>query len=432
MKRKIIILILLVILVYPFITKATDGSKEYDINQIGVKLKLNENLIDLVSNLENDTEVVQNIEDKETYLERYKQSGILLDAIDNLTETPSQEVIVSGFTNSTYANMKNLNEISDEDLNSFKEQLLNAINSQNSEQNELDNQYTVTENEILKTQNGNTYINLITKIENENINADVSIYYTVMNGRFITISFRYYDSKNVVKNDVERNTVENIEFYEIQRPIIEENETLKLAIIIAVIFISVIFIAVIIIRLKDRRLLNKNIKDIKYKQYNKFGGLMVLFWSLCFYQILLRVNDIANISNIENMIVYKNILIFQNTILALIAIYQIYICIKRKEDTPKKIIRTNYLYMIIGFTLTLIRIIYALISSQEYSNTYYDQEISLLIFSIIYPVLWNIYFTFSERVRTYYYLPKKKYKEIFRDTRIYRLITKVVPPHVQN
>ena len=294
MKRKIIILILLVILVYPFITKATDGSKEYDINQIGIKLKLNENLIDLVSNLENDTEVVQNIEDKETYLERYKQSGILLDAIDNLTETPSQEVIVSGFTNSTYANMKNLNEISDEDLNSFKEQLLNAINSQNSEQNELDNQYTVTENEILKTQNGNTYINLITKIENENINADVSIYYTVMNGRFITISFRYYDSKNVVKNDVERNTVENIEFYEIQRPIIEENETLKLAIIIAVIFISVIFIAVVIIRIKDRRLLNKNIKDINsYDQIIYLGGLYaggVLGMS----NTLKKINDITN------------------------------------------------------------------------------------------------------------------------------------------
>ena len=45
----------------------------------------------------------------------------------------------------------------------------------------------------------------------------------------------------------------------------------------------------------------------------------------------------------------------------------------------------------------------------------------VLIFSIIYPVLWNIYFTFSERVRTYYYLPKKKYIEIFRDTKIYRL-----------
>ena len=160
MKKKIIVLILLLILIYPFISEATDGSKEYNLSQIGIKLRLNENLIDLVSNLENNTEVVQNIEDKETYLERYKQSGILLDAIDNLTETPSQEIIVSGFTNSIYANMKNLNEISDDDLNSFKEQLLNAINSQNSEQNELNNQYTVTENEIIKTQNGNTYINL--------------------------------------------------------------------------------------------------------------------------------------------------------------------------------------------------------------------------------------------------------------------------------
>ena len=425
--RKIIITTILLILLVPFSTKATDGNIEYNIKEIGLKMNLDENLIDLVSNLKNDTQVVQNINDKEKYLERYESAGVLLDAIDNLTETPTREVIISVLTNATYASSLNLNEFSDDDLNSFKTQLLEAIENQNVSEKNTENQYNVIENELIKTKNGNVYINVITKIENENLKADVSIYYTIMNGRFITISFRYYEPKDettekiAVKNDVEQSVIENIEFYDVQRPTIEVSESFKLAIIIAISFIVVLCIFIIIIRIKDRRLLNKSIKDIKYKQYNKFGGLMIFFWSLCFYQILLRVNDISNIYGIENMQFYKNILIFQNTALALIAIYQIYITLKRKDDTPKKIIRTNNLYMAIGFTLTLIRIIYAIMNkSQQYSSWYYEQEISLLIFSIIYPAFWNIYFTFSERVRTYYYMPKKKYKEIFYDTKTYK------------
>ena len=61
-----------------------------------------------------------------------------------------------------------------------------------------------------------------------------------MNGRFITISFRYYEpidettEKIAVKNDVEQSVIENIEFYDVQRPTIEVSESFKLAIIIAI------------------------------------------------------------------------------------------------------------------------------------------------------------------------------------------------------
>ena len=114
---------------------------------------------------------------------------------------------------------------------------------------------------------------------------------------------------------------------------------------------------------------------------------------------------------------YSTTIIIQSTILALIAMYQIYRTVKRKQDTPKKIIISNIIFAVSGIVMTTARIIYALIVPLEvYTTEYFKEEISILIFNIIYPLIWILYFKFSQRVQIYYYLPERRKKKIAKDT----------------
>lgn len=419
MKNKLKSIIMLIALLITLSTQVSaQESKEYDLPKIGMKINLNSSMIDLVSAIQNEDEKVSKIENKDKYLENYYYSGILLDAVDNIEDKPAKEIIVAVRTSTSYAEMPDLNQISEEDLNTYKEQLINSIITQSTENT---TSYEIKENETIKTENGNTYIKTNATIQTEENHIKIIMYYTVMNGRFITISFRKYDDSIENFNETTLETIQNIEFYEVERP--QTMSVASLAAGVVVIAFIIIAIAVIIIRIKDGRLINKNIKDIKFKQYSKFGGPLLVFWTVCMYQVLLRVVDIAETSKIQNMEFYKNCIIIQSTIWALIAMYQIYRTLKRKEDTPKKIKISNYIMLVAGVILTLTRIIYAfIVPNTIFNDEYFKQEISTLILSIVYPLFWNTYFNFSKRVIVYYYLPEKTYKEMWQGTKIYKLI----------
>ncbi len=246
---------------------------------------------------------------------------------------------------------------------------------------------------------------------------DMSIYYTIMNGRLITVSFRYYNQDQQVRNEEELQIINGVEFYEVARPIYaNSNQITSLAMGIIVILIIIIAIIVFLIRRKDKKLFNNSIKDIKLKQYSKFGGLILFFWSLCFYQILLRIIDIDDASKIQNMEFYTNAVTIQSTILVLIAMYQIYITVRRKQDTPKKIKISNIICAVASSIITIARIVYAKIVPLEiYTEEYFRQEISILIVGVIYPLIWILYFNFSKRVQYYYYLPERRNKKVAKD-----------------
>ena len=95
--------------------------------------------------------------------------------------------------------------------------------------------------------------------------------------------------------------------------------------------------------------------------------------------------------------------------------YQIYITLKRKQETQKnhyikynnndnRTTNNNYPYNICKIN-----------PNDFYDLEYFKQELSVLAYSVIYPILCIIYFAFSKRVQTYYYLPSKSYKETWRD-----------------
>ena len=46
----------------------------------------------------------------------------------------------------------------------------------------------------------------------------MSKYYTIVNGRLVTISFRNYQKEDQEMQEQEKQVMENIEFYEVERP----------------------------------------------------------------------------------------------------------------------------------------------------------------------------------------------------------------------
>ncbi len=350
-----------------------------------------------MSSLQNNDSKIENIQNKEERIQNYQNAGVVLDAVNSL-EKATQELLVVSKTNSNYSQMPDLNKISEEDINTYKTQLEKSI------------PYELKQSEIKKTDNGNEYIHIATTVQDEENSMDMSIYYTIMNGRLLTISFRYYNQNDQVGNEQEQQIIQGVQFYEVERPTyLEINEATNLAMGISFILLIIITIIVLIIRRKDKKLFNNNIKDIKLKQYSRFGGLILFFWSLCFYQILLCVIDLDTASKLENMQFYSTAVSIQSTILALISMYQIYITVRRKETTPRKVIRSNIIAIVVGIVINVARIIYALIVPLEiYTKEYFEQEISTLIFGIVYPLIWILYFTFSKRVQYYYYLHRKE------------------------
>ena len=445
-----IFIIIILIMITATSTMANDSIQhtesqltEYDLNTIGMKILIPTELTDLIKALENNDERLEKYENKEEYLKSYKQSGIIADFVDKLEEQPNIEIIVATRTSSSYASMPNFNTLTEEDMNVYTNRFVATIKEQYEQQQtesadqanqtvEQENtkaQLTVNEGTLVKIDNGNCFIKITSTATQEDKKLDMHMYYTIMNGRLITISFRDYQGTN--NDELENTILQNIQFYEVERPQYSttSNEA-KLAVGFATIMVVILLIIVFFIRRKDKKMFNKNIKDITIKQYSKFGGLLAFFWSLCFYQILLRVIDISDASTLENLDFYKNAIILQSTVISLISMYQIYITVKRQQETPKKLIKSNIVMLISTSCITLVRIVYALIKPMEiYTNEYFKQEISILITNILYPLIWIIYFTLSKRVQTYYYLPIKTYRESIKQTKIYQFVTDKILKH---
>ena len=114
---------------------------------------------------------------------------------------------------------------------------------------EKENSKLLKENSIIKTANGNNYINVKSELKTQDKTLEMSIYYTIANGRLITISFRNYQTENKEIPE-EKQIIENIEIYEVQRPkIVSTNEVMRFAIGFTVIAFIILAIIVIIIRI---------------------------------------------------------------------------------------------------------------------------------------------------------------------------------------
>ena len=374
---------------------SNENLKNYTLEDPGMYIKIDANMIEIVSSIENNDEKINSIENKEQYKEYFQKSGIVLDAVNSIGESNDKEIIVVKSNNVAYQTMPNLNQFIEEDLNNYYEQFIESIKSQ-AEKTQIE----IQNEEIYKTQNGNTYFHIISQGNVDGKSTKLSTYYTIMNQRLVTIGFRYFNTEIDSNENI---IIEGITFENLPRDNSYQEQMNK--IVVNAITIFVIFLIVfLLIRRKDAKKISSEIKNKELKSYLKFGGILCLMWIMMIYQVYLRALDISTLLQLDGLLAYKIIMSIE-CILA-IAI-NLYIAIKiliRKKQSVKSIQFGLVINAIIILIASLTRIISMIILQKELPDMeYFQQEFSILMYNVIYTAIWILYMNFSQRVKIYYY-----------------------------
>lgn len=400
MKKKInfIIGIFFTIIMIFNSVKADDviEQKTYNLEDAGINISIDSNMFEIITGLENNDEKLDFITSKEEYLASYKSSGILLDAVDSLESDRTKEILVIQNKNMAYRDIPDLNKLTEDDLKQYYEKFIESVKEQAGTTS-----IEVVSDELYKTENGNVYFHIISsgKTEDEET-MNLSTYYTVMNQRLITIGIRYFNIDVDSANDAK--ILENITFKELPREDTSQ-EILEKTAIAVIVTLIIIGIAFFIIRRRDSKQIDKNLKDKEIKRFSKFGGILGIFWLINLYQIVLRILDIKNVLALESLEEYKVLIILQSVLMIILNAYLVYILLKKNKNTPNKAKRANIISLIVTIVFCVLRMIAGVISNNDvYTSDYYMGEVSYMISTAMYTLLWTIYLSVSQRVKIYY------------------------------
>lgn len=400
MKKKInfIIGIFFTIIMIFNSVKADDviEQKTYNLEDAGINISIDSNMFEIITGLENNDEKLDFITSKEEYLASYKSSGILLDAVDSLESDRTKEILVIQNKNMAYRDIPDLNKLTEDDLKQYYEKFIESVKEQAGTTS-----IEIVSDELYKTENGNVYFHIISsgKTEDEET-MNLSTYYTVMNQRLITIGIRYFNIDVDSANDAK--ILENITFKELPREDTSQ-EILEKTAIAVIVTLIIIAIAFFIIRRRDSKQIDKNLNDKEIKRFSKFGGILGIFWLINLYQIVLRILDIKNVLALESLEEYKVLIILQSVLMIILNAYLVYILLKKNKNTPNKAKRANIISLIVTIVFCVLRMIAGVISNNDvYTSDYYMGEVSYMISTAMYTLLWTIYLSVSQRVKIYY------------------------------
>lgn len=369
--------------------------KSYTLEDPGMYIKIDTNMIEIVSGLENNDERLNTIENKEEYKSYLEQSGIVLDAVNSIGENNDKEIIVVKSNNVAYQTLPNLNQFSEEDLNNYYSQFIESIKSQ-AEKTQIE----VQKEELYKTQNGNVYFHIISQGEIGGILTKLSTYYTIMNQRLVTIGFRYF---NTEIDSSENTIIEETTFENLPRDNSYQEQMNKVTTIV-IIILAIFIITFLIIRRKDAKKISSEVKDKELKSYLKFGGILSLMWILMIYQVYLRILDINTLIQTEGILAYRIIMIIECILAVTVNLFIAIKILIRKSQSVKHIKIGLIINAIIILIASLTRIISMMVVQKSLpSMDYFEQELSLLIYNVVYTAIWIFYMKISQRVKIYYY-----------------------------
>ena len=371
----------------------------YTLENPGMYVPIDSNMIEIVTSLENNSEILSEYENKEEYLETLKNSGIVLDAVDKLGEEAQKEILVVVSDNKVYLTMPDLNQFTEEDLNTYYSSFIESITEQSKQ-----TQIEIKTNEINKTENGNVYFHITSEGNIGDIPTKLSTYYTIMNQKLVTIGIRYYNTE-IDQN--EKEFIEQVKFESLPRDNSYQEEANRITKMMLAIIIIIILV-IMAIRSKDEKKIDETITNKEIKSYLKFGGTLSLLWILMLYQIYMGITDIINITSLNVLIAYKVILLVINIIALLLNLYIAIRILIRKPQSVKHI----KIGLIVNGIITIISLIVGVILNWqiqgiEINLTNYWTEIRYLLYNISYIVIWILYMSFSQRVKIYYYLEKE-------------------------
>ena len=401
--RRIVILLFVTLFVFlstSFVSATEDNANDNTNLQIGnsdIYFSLKENYYDLVSGIQNDDEQFATyLTQKENYLAYFEENNIIYDAVNSLdAESLSQEIVIAQSTNSTIQQVYNLKTLSSEALEEFSSTFISTLKENVSSSFE---DMTFLSEGTYTSASGDIYLYLVFSATVNETPMQLAYYCSIVNGRANMFTLQYLSSAS----DEEMHSVIDAFSY-------QERDT-TLSFIVGLVFI-LIFIAILVffffMIMKKKK--DKDVPVEYNEKYNHFGGFLLLYFVLLILNAVLILFDLITVIAISSVsTIFLVTFVLQDVIILGILIYNAILLWKRKEETPKKVIRNLNLLAIITIALCILRIVYSFFdSSYVYSTAYYTQEMILIIRNVLYAIIWISYFRKSVRVKSYYREVKK-------------------------
>ncbi len=401
--RRIVILLFVTLFVFLstcFVSATDDNANDNTNLQIGnsdIYFSLKNDYYDLVSGIQNDDEQFATyLTQKENYLTYFEENNIIYDAVNSLdAESLSQEIVIAQSTNSTIQQVYNLKTLSSEALEEFSSTFISTLKENASSSFE---DMTFLSEGTYTSASGDIYLYLIFSATVNETPMQLAYYCSIVNGNANMFTLQYLSSAS----DEEMHSVIDAFSY-------QERDT-TLSFIVGLVFI-LIFIAILVffffMIMKKKK--DKDIPVEYNEKYNHFGGFLLLYFVLLILNAVLILFDFITVIAISSVsTIFLVTFVLQDVIILGILIYNAILLWKRKEETPKKVIRNLSFLAIITIALCLLRIVYSFFdSSYVYSTAYYTQEMILIIRNVLYAIIWISYFRKSVRVKNYYGEVKK-------------------------
>ena len=401
--RRIVILLFVTLFVFlstSFVSATEDNANDNTNLQIGnsdIYFSLKNDYYDLVSGIQNDDEQFATyLTQKENYLAYFEENNIIYDAVNSLNaESLSQEIVIAQSTNSTIQQVYNLKTLSSEALEEFSSTFISTLKENVSSSFE---DMTFLSEGTYTSASGDIYLYLIFSATVNETPMQLAYYCSIVNGRANMFTLQYLSSAS----DEEMHSVIDAFSY-------QERDT-TLSFMVGLVFI-LIFIAILVffffMIMKKKK--DKDIPVEYNEKYNHFGGFLLLYFVLLILNAVLILFDFITVIAISSVsTIFLVTFVLQDVIILGILIYNAILLWKRKEETPKKVIRNLSFLAIITIALCLLRIVYSFFdSSYIYSTAYYTQEMILIIRNVLYAIIWISYFRKSVRVKNYYGEVKK-------------------------
>ena len=401
--RRIVILLFVTLFVFlstSFVSATEDNANDNTNLQIGnsdIYFSLKNDYYDLVSGIQNDDEQFATyLTQKENYLAYFEENNIIYDAVNSLdAESLSQEIVIAQSTNSTIQQVYNLKTLSNEALEEFSSTFISTLKENVSSSFE---DMTFLSEGTYTSASGDIYLYLVFSATVNETPMQLAYYCSIVNGRANMFTLQYLSSAS----DEEMHSVIDAFSYQ------ERNTTLSF--IVGLVFI-LIFIAILVffffIIMKKKK--DKDVPVEYNEKYNHFGGFLLLYFVLLILNAVLILFDLITVIAISSVsTIFLVTFVLQDVIILSLLIYNAILLWKRKEETPKKVIRNLSLLALVTIVLCLLRIIYSFFdSSYVYSTAYYAQEMILIIRNVLYATIWTCYFRKSVRVKNYYGEVKK-------------------------
>ncbi len=388
MKKKLLVIIIAILVILCICVKV----KAEQLTNVLLDISLPEEFVDIRKQTE-----IQDLQTKQYY----ERNNIYLHATN---KTNDESVTIVQIENELTKKIENLSNLNTEDFEAFLGQY-NQIKNQENQTTLKQETYKV--GEILFLDTAFEHV-----IEEKSIQTEE--YYSIINGKALIISINFLEKEiDFIKV---RNIIDSINIY-------SEDTTNNIIYLWVILIITIILIVIYIIKQKKNKInigehektnLLTNVKQYieKNMEYDKLKGILILF-------IITIVLNIVSLSLgvIQGFIQYKELIeysiitrlhvifvIIQNIVQLLGIIYIAYLLTKRNEKTIKKIEKT-FLYMLIGIViLTILRLILQIFingTKQEFLN-FIISEVKILVKSMMYILIWYLYFKNSIRVSIYY------------------------------